>query len=59
MTKDTAGLAFLNKDGRPVSIKRVPMSTGKRKFKTASADKNALSPFDRFADSNGGCCKSV
>lgn len=50
---------YTNKDGNPVRIRRIPMSTGKKKFKKAKASENAKSPFDRFRETNGGPIKSL
>ena len=44
----------LNRDGKPVRVMKIPMSTGKKKFKSgATSADNAKSVFDRFASSNG------
>jgi hypothetical protein len=44
----------IGRDGKPVRVMKVPMSTGKSKFKSgATSADNAKSVFDRFARSNG------
>jgi hypothetical protein len=51
---------LLNRDGRPVRVQKIPMSTGKSKFKSGKKYDPRISVFEQFASSNStkGGCKS-
>lgn len=44
---------LIDRHGRPVHVKRIPPKGSRGKFLTAHPESNSISPFERFADSNG------
>jgi uncharacterized protein YcgL (UPF0745 family) len=49
---------LLNRFGEPVRVKRIPMSTGRKKFKHAKVEDNLRSPFERFESKGGSKVRS-
>lgn len=49
---------MLDRNGREVRVKKVPMSTGRKKFKSKKPFDTTVSPFEHFKSSSGSRVKS-
>ncbi len=54
---DEPQLVLVDRMGRPVQIKRFPPKGSRGKFKPINLNSNSMSPFERFAKSNGNSNK--